>query len=302
MTVTASTLTRFVAPATAWSGTRPSVNLVSALSFVLVLFLPTVCHSEKQVPSSAPHPGKGWRYRVVAEKLPEVDDLAVGADGSLYATQHPADAKGRVVRVRNGRIDTIVDELDQPGGVLVIGHHLYVTEKINEGRLIKLNLKDGHRRVYGGLNNPEHIAWLSGSDVLVSEDVLSGRVTRVSRDGATEVIASGFNSIEGLSVARDGTIFIGESGTGRVLTFKDGVLNVVVDDLDSLGQIECAADGSVWITEDSSSGRLLRLKDGVLETVMSGLVSPQGIALGENGAVFVVEGGRSRILNVEPKP
>ncbi|HYM48452.1 MAG TPA: hypothetical protein VES91_08210, partial [Burkholderiaceae bacterium] len=94
----------------------------------------------------------------------------------------------------------------------------------------------------------------------------------------------------------------GESGTGRVRAFKDGVLDVVIDDLDELGQIQAALDGTLWISEQGSLGRLLRLKDGALETVLSGLKDPRGIALMENGAVLVAEQGRARILLVEPRP
>ncbi len=247
--------------------------------------------------------GKSWRYRVAIEKLPEVDDLSIGSDGSVYATQTLADGKGRVIRLRSGgHFDVIIGGLEHPGGILVKENYLYVTEQVNEGHVIRVRLGNGKRRVYEGLHHPEHIAKLPDGDLVVTEDILNGRLTRLSANGAIEVITSGFNGAQGLSVAHDGTIFIGETGTGRVLSYINGVLNVVVDDLEAPGQIECAPDGALWVTEDSKSGRLLRLKNGVLETVLSGLANPQGIALGENGMVFVAEKGRSRVLIVEPKP
>ncbi len=273
-------------------------GLASVLSLVVTLFVPVV----GAVDTSGVQSGKGWRYRVVADNLPEVDDLAVGSDGSLYATQVLAGGKGRVIRLHHGQPEVVIDGLERPGGILLKGRQLYVTEQVNDGRIVKLNLGDGRRHVFEGLRNPEHLALLPDGDLVVTEDVLNGRLTRVSANGTTEVIASGFNGVEGLAVARDGTIFIGETGTGRVLAYKEGALNVVVDDLDAPGQIEWVPDGALWITEDSRSGRLLRLKDGVLETVLSGLISPQGISLAENGAVFVAERGRGRILMVETKP
>jgi outer membrane protein assembly factor BamB len=269
-----------------------------ALSLVVVLFVPVVGMAD----TSGVQSGKGWRYRVVADNLLEVDDLGVGSDGSVYASQVLAGGKGRVIRLRNGQPDAVISGLEHPGGILLKGRHLYLTEQVNEGRVIKLHLDDGRPRVFEGLRNPEHLALLPDGDILVTEDILNGRITRLSASGATEVVTSGFNGVEGLAIARDGTIFIGESNTGRVLAYKNGGISVVVDDLNAPGQIECAPDGALWITERAESGRLLRLKDDTLETVLNGLSDPRGIALGGNGAVYVAERGRSRILIVEPKP
>lgn len=273
-------------------------GLASALSLFMAFFVPLVSAAE----TPTVQPGKGWRYRVAIEKLPDVDDLSIGPDGVVYATQELADSKGRVIRLRNGQAEVVLDGLERPGGIYVKRQGLYVSEQLPEGRVIKFSFKDGHRRVSEGLRNPEHINALPEGDIVVTEDNLYGRLIRLSGNGTNEVITSGFNDVNGLSVARDGTIYIGESGTGRVLSFSNGVLNVVVDDLDALGQIDCASDGTIWITENSESGRLLRFKDGVLETVLSGLSNPQGVAAHESGAVFIAERGRSRILMAEPKP
>lgn len=273
-------------------------GLASVLSVAVALFASVVGAADTQDVKS----GKGWRYRVVAENLPEVDDLDVGSDASLYATQVLAGGKGRVIRLRNGQPEVVIGGLEHPGGILLHGRYVYVTEQVNEGRVIKLHLGDGRRRVFEGLRNPEHLALLPDGDILVTEDILNGRITRLSGNGATEVITSGLNGLEGLAVARDGTVFIGESNIGRVLAYKNGVINVVVDDLVAPGQIECTPDGALWITENAESGRLLRLKDDSFETVLSGLSDPRGIALAETGAVYVAERGRGRILVVEPKP
>jgi hypothetical protein len=244
-----------------------------------------------------------WRYRVFADKLPAVDGIVVRRDGGVYATQGLTERKGRVVYLHGGRVEVIANNLERPSGLLISKYLLYVAEQIDNGRVTEISLlNNNNRRVVENLSNPQHIARLPDGDLVVTENGVSGRLVRLLSNGAIEVVTSGLNSPEGLSVARDGTIYIGESGTGRVLAFKDGVLDVVIDDLDELGQIEAALDGTLWISEQGSLGRLLRLKDGALETVLSGLKDPRGIALMENGAVLVAEQGRARILLVEPRP
>ncbi len=144
---------------------------------------------------------------------------------------------------------------------------------------------------------------LSDGDLVVSEDNINGRLLRVRRDGAkaVEVILGGLNRPEGLVVKPDGAVIFAETATGRVLSYKNGEVNVVVDDLDEPDQVEIAPDGSLWITEDTRDGRLLRLKEGALETVLSGLRSPQGMAFGSDGSVWLAERGHRRVLVIQAK-
>ncbi len=273
-------------------------GIALALSIVLALFVPAV--GEAGSPQTV-QPGKSWRFRVFTEKLTAVDDLATGRDGRVYATQ-ALDGDGRVVRLREGYVEVVVRGLEHPRGVAVRKNSLYVTEQVNEGSVIEVNLTDGKRRVFEGLHSPEHIALLPDGELAVTENGVNGRLVRLLANGTVEVITAGINNPEGLSVGSDGTIFVGESGTGRILAWKHGVLDVAIDDIDEPGQIEAAPDGALWITERANPGRLLRFKDGALETVLSGLIDPRGIALTENGAVLVAEQGRGRVLMVEPKP
>lgn len=260
-----------------------------------MLFSP--CATASEVQSSRP-----WRFRVFAERLPAVDDIAIRRDGGVYVTQSLADGRGRVLRLRGTTADIVVNELESPRGLLIKKQSLYVTEQVDDGRVLEIDLISRKRRMFENLFNPEHIAKLADGDIVVTENAINGRLMRLLPSGAVEVILSGLNSPQGLSVAVDGTIYVGESGTGRVLAYKGGELNVVVDDLDELGQVEVAPDGALWITEIGNPGRLLRLRDGALETVLTGLKEPRGVAALENGTVLVAEQARERILLVEPKP
>ncbi len=245
----------------------------------------------------------GWKYRVVTPNLPGIDNLVMAPDGSLYATQELPHGAGKVIRLRRGEVTLVASGFSRPDGLLLRGKFLFITEEISEGRVLEFDLASKKQRVLATLHNPEGIDTLPDGDLVVSEDSINGRLLRVRRDGtkAVEVILGGLNRPEGLVAKPDGAVIFAETATGRVLSYKSGEVNVVVDDLDEPDQVEIAPDGSLWITEDTRDGRLLRLKDGALETVLSGLRSPQGMAFGSDGSVWLAERGRQRLLVIHGK-
>ena len=247
--------------------------------------------------------GAGWNYRVVAEGLAGIDNLVLAADGSLYATQELPRGAGKVIQVRHGEVSTVVSGLNVPDGLLLRGKFLFITEETSGGRLLEFDLSAKKLRVITTQRNLEGIDMLPGGDLVVSEDIINGRLLRVRRHGPgpVEVLFGGLNRPEGLVVRSDGAVLFAETATGRVLSYKNGDMNVVLDDLDEPDQVEIAPDGALWITEDVSDARLLRLKGEQLEIVLSGLHYPQGMAFGANGAVWLAEQGRQRILVISGK-
>ncbi|MBI3575194.1 MAG: hypothetical protein HY083_06045 [Gammaproteobacteria bacterium] len=306
--------------------TARSAWRAAALLLLPAMWFATHANGTETVP--ALQPGKGWRYSVFLANVTAVDNLALAPDGTMYATQELARGEGRVVRIQNNRAEPIATGLNRPDGLLLRGKHLYVTEEVAEGRVLKIELASGKTatapaqtvgraseasrasvsargprldpigepQVLATLHNPEGIDILRNGNLVVAEDSVNGRLVQLHKNGTVETIIAGLNRPEGIAVAKDGTIYIAETGTGRVLAYKDGVLNTLVDDLDEPDQVEIAPDGALWIAEDAKPGRLLRFKDGILETVMAGLLAPQGMAFGPHGIVYVAEQGRHRIL------
>ena len=244
--------------------------------------------------------GSGWKYRVVAQNLPGVDNLVVDGEGSLYATQELPNGGGKVIQWHRGKIKTIVVGLDRADGLLLHGKNLYITEETEGGRVLEYDLATKKQRTLATLHHPEGIDLLPDGDLVVSEDNINGRLMRVPRQGRqpVEVMLGGLNRPEGVAVTPDGAMVFAETETGRVLSYKEGDVTVLVDDLDEPDQVEFAPDGALWITEDVKTGRLLRLKNGTLETVLSGLHSPQGMAFSADGTVWLAEQGRQRILAI----
>lgn len=239
---------------------------------------------------------RGWRYHVYASDLIEVDNLAIAADGSVFASLERTGNRGQVVRVGNGTVDILINELNRPDGLYLHGKRLYIAEEVADGRLLEFDLDTGGLRTIAVLRNPEGIARGRDGHLLVSEDNVNGRVVRLMPDGLVDTLIGGLNRPEGIFLARDGDLYIAETATGRVLAYRHGTVRTVVEDLDAPDQIRLAADGALWISEDSSQGRLLRLRDGQLEVIAAGLSRPQGIAFLGDGQVLVAEQGRHRIL------
>ncbi|OGI49491.1 MAG: hypothetical protein A3E57_06000 [Candidatus Muproteobacteria bacterium RIFCSPHIGHO2_12_FULL_60_33] len=267
--------------------------------FTLVALMNTAAFAEDGPgPSEKVIAEAGWKFRVAAQNLPQIDNLAMADDGSLYATQELPFGAGKVIRLDRGKITTVVSGLSRPDGLLLHGKWLFIAEEIFNGRLLEYDLSSKKLRTLAVLNHPEGIDMFPDGDLVVSEDVMEGRLLRVRRDGQnlTEVILDDLKRPEGLIVMPDGAIVFAETATGRVLSYRNGEVNVVVDDLADPDQVEWAPDGALWITEDVDSGRLLRFKNGTIETVLSGLRSPQGMAFGTKGAVWLAERGRQRIL------
>ena len=244
--------------------------------------------------------GSGWKYRVVAQNLPGVDNLVMDGEGSLYATQELSNGGGKVIRWHRGKIKTVIVGLNRADGLLLHGNSLYITEETEDGRVLEYNLATKKQRSLATLHRPEGIDLLPDGDLVVAEDNISGRLMRVPRHGhqPVEVILGGLNRPEGVAVNPDGAVVFAETETGRVLSYKEGDVTVVVDDLDEPDQVEFAPDGALWITEDVKNARLLRLKNGALETVLSGLRFPQGMTFGADGTVWLAEQGRHRILAI----
>ncbi len=250
----------------------------------------------------AVQPAKGWRLRVYADDIANVDNVVVAADGQVYVTQELSSGNGRIVRVRASGPEVVLGGLHRPDGLLARGRYLYVTEEVPDGRVLRLEVASGSVQELARLNKPEGIEMLADGELIVAEDSVNGRVVRIRRNGAVETMMGGLNRPEGIAVAKDGTIYVAETATGRVLAYRNADVDTVANDLDEPDQIELAPDGALWITEDAEPGRLLRHRNGALQTIVSGLHAPQGIAFLPNGTVLVAEQGRNRILAVQETP
>ncbi|MBI5137234.1 MAG: hypothetical protein HZA24_07845 [Nitrospirae bacterium] len=239
-------------------------------------------------------PAPGWQFRVVTEGLPQVDNLAYGPDGAVYATQELD--PGRVVRLDRDGATVVLGALQRPDGLLIRGGHLFVTEEIAAGRVMVMGLASGRATTLGNFYKPEGIGMLSDGRLVISEDGSPGRLLRLEPGGGFTVLADGLERPEGLVVAADDTIYIAETAAGRVRVYRDGGLTVLAEGIAWPDQVRLDPDGNLWVTEDQSPGRLLRVgPGGAVAVVATGLDFPQGMLV-RDGVLLVAEQGRGRIL------
>ncbi len=239
-------------------------------------------------------------------RLPQVDNLAIHRDGTLYATLELRYI-GRVMRIDpQGSGRPVLKYLQRPDGLLLIEDTLYIAEEVERGRIIQYDLKTGRRRTLFRTHNPEGLARFGDRHLLLTEDIPGGRLLKLNRaDGSIEILLHGLQRPEGLCVATDGSVYIAETLTGRILKYRvdTGSLTVLITGLTEPDQVKCHADGSLWITEDQDpNGRLLRYHENRLYLIARGLRSPQGITFDRQGNVYVAEQENARILKLTPNP
>ncbi len=250
--------------------------------------------------STNPFTSEGWDFTILHTNLPRVDNIAVDPKGNLYVSLE-LKQKGKVLRLSGTRKETIAENLRRPDGLLLTDTHLFVTEEIRDGRVLKIDLSDKRLETLLHLNRPEGIAQTREGILLVAEDIPGGRVLRIAPNGMIiDVLVEGLNRPEGVAVASEGTVYVAETGTGRVLAITRATQEVIITVLNRPDQVAVTQDGIVWITEDAKPGRLLRYENGKLTTVMKGLWAPQGIAFRDD-EILVAEQGRDRILSVRRK-
>ncbi|MFQ5508735.1 MAG: hypothetical protein ACE5FN_05265 [Leptospirillia bacterium] len=257
------------------------------------------------VSAGARPPGPGASVTVWAGNLPNVDNIAFAADGTLYLTLERITPLGKVLKISGGSVTKVLGGLHRPDGLLLDNDALFLTEEVRSGRVLRMDLATGDTTVLARLRSPEGIDRLPNGDLVIAEDAENGRVMQLHRDAngkvRQKVLADGLKRPEGLAVTADGTVLVAETASGKVLAIRDGnPPRIVAEGLNQPDQVEVAPDGSIWISEDAHPGRVLRVKDGDLRVMLKNLNAPQGIAFGPDRAVYISEQGENRILRFVP--
>lgn len=239
---------------------------------------------------------KGWQWKVYQTGLPRVDNLLLSPTGTMYATLELGGGKGKLVAIRNGKITVLLQNLNRPDGLAIYDNYLFVTEEIEQGRILQFDLRTGLSKIRALLDNPEGIIVLPDGSLLISEDRSEGRLVHVAPSGEMSVILNDLARPEGLRQGDDGTVYIAETGKNRVLAYKNGKIRIIVDSLREPDQLAIDSHGALWIAEDADPGRIFRFGDNKLELMIRGLASPQGMVFDRHGRLFVAEQGKNRIL------
>jgi len=238
----------------------------------------------------------GWHYEVYFNDVEGISELRQ-KDNVLYATQELRRSRGQLIRIIDGKIEVLAAGLNKPAGILFLGEKIFVTmEGGNPGLMV---YSDGKIEYIEGVISGEGIATLNENLLVIEDNGHQGRLLSLNSETMKpKVLVSGLNEGEGLCSFPDGRIYYSEKGLHRVSSYFNGVITSEPNVFRKPGYLACRSDGSLLVTEDSSSqGRLLKLDaSGEVSVIASFLRSPQAVlSLGEN-ELLLAEQGRNRIL------
>ena len=135
----------------------------------------------------------------LAEGLKEPMGVAVDADGTVYVSECHA---GRVVKLKAGRAETVLDGLKQPQGILLRGGKLYVVDALAKA-LVEYNVASGVRRVIAA-NLPV------GAPPGITPKFL----------GAIQPLSGPMGPFAGIAAGADGTLYVSADAEGSVLAIR----------------------------------------------------------------------------------
>ena len=115
-----------------------------------------------------------------------------------------------------------------------------------------------------GLNHPTGLA-ASGDGGLYIADTLNSCIRKMDAAGNITTVLTQLLEPTGLAYA-GGSLYICETGAGRVLKYTDGIATVIARDLDSPQGVAVADDGTVYVS-DTGSHRVIRL-EGQSRTIL----------------------------------
>jgi glucose/arabinose dehydrogenase len=112
-----------------------------------------------------------------------------------------------------------------------------------------------------------------------------------------EVLADGFDQLDGVALGPGGAAVVAELGTGRVLSVRSGQVDVLASGLQDPVGVAIAPEGSPLVAE-SAAGRVVGLTGSEPEVVVDDLQKPQGILV-TDGQLYIVDAGARELIEFD---
>ncbi len=239
---------------------------------------------------------------VLAENLPEPDDLVLAPDGSVYMSDV---TEGTIKQyMSTGQLNLILSGLRSPEGMAFLPNGSMVIAEQGANRLIRYDLNSKTLMPFLDLvNNTDQlgvdgILW-DGRNLIVP-DSPNGTVLEVSADGQTvRQLASGLRRPTGAWLESTGDLLIAdENGNAIYRLHRDGALEKVADFSIPDDVVEDPNGNIFVITLGDDAIHLLTAGTNQDIVLVSGLNDPQGIIFDTDGNLIVTDSGNHRLLKV----
>jgi hypothetical protein len=167
-----------------------------------------------------------------AKEMPGLDlarrriGLAAAADGTLYTAwfeKHGDIRRGGVARIEaGGQETTIMEDLQKPVGLLVVGDALLVADQ-RMGKVLRSPLaQPSSADLLVAIEEPDLLA--HGPDGSFLTGAKTGQVRRIDSNGTITVVATGFSAVRGIAyAATNRRLFVAEHDTDD----SDGVAHPI---------------------------------------------------------------------------
>ena len=246
--------------------------------------------------------------------------LTVTREGAVFA----ADGMSMVAVSPDGEVSrpTMFTREGYPGFIRGIaaagsGGNVYVTT--SAGEIVLYDFQTGQSKILvSELNELYDLHQAPDGSVVVAEGG-EGRLLKVTLDGDVTVLARGLSHPTGVAVADDGSIYVSESGAGKV-SLIDGGVSTLVEGLVSpqgialLGQELLVLDAmskellavslhtndrkiiASGLPVGSQPGVTPKLLMGIAGLIQGPLTPFSGLAVGPNGTIYVAADGEGSVL------
>ena len=257
--------------------------------------------SPTPVPTNTPAPPNLQpQVIVLAENLPEPDDLVLAPDGSIYISDV---TEGTIKQYTSeGQLNLILSGLSAPEGMAFLPDGTLIIAEQGVNRLSRYDLNSKTLTSFLDLPNRTNqlgvdgILW-DGTNLIVP-DSPNGTVQEVSADGKTvRQIASGLARPTGAWRESTGDLLIAdENGNAVFRLHRDGTLEKVADFSIPDDVVEDAGGNIFVVTLGDHAVHMLTANQDVI--LVGGLNNPQGIIFDADGQLIVTDSGNHRLLKV----